>query len=150
MKYILASFLFLTACQFQPLFGEVQHNVCVDPIPEAAGYQLRQELQKYFTSTSCEYTLHVTKPIMSLSDKSISNKDLVTIQRVSSSVSYTLFDRNKKSLLKSSASTDGSSAVVQNPYATVTSVEKTEANLIPILAQRIALHVTAFLNEKNK
>ena len=152
MKYVLMSFLFLTACQFQPLFGDSEaRNVCVAPIAEASGYQLRQELEKYFVPDgACTYTLQVSTPAMSLSDQSISNKDLVTMQRISGSVSYTLFDKDKKSILKSSAAADGSSAVVINPYATVTSVEKTQDNLIPILAQKIALHVTAFLNGKNK
>ena len=148
MKYFLITFLLLGACQFHPLFEnkEVQ-DVCVAPIPEAFGYQLQNELKKYFvTPTACTYTLQVTTPLMSLSDQSISNKDLITMQRVQGTVSYSLLDAKKKTLLKNSATATGSSAVVQNPYATVVSVEKTQDNLIPILAQKIALHISAYLN----
>lgn len=148
MKYILVSFLLLAACQFHPLFNDkVVDNVCVASIPDAFGYKLRTELKKYFSeSAGCTYTLQVTTPKMSLSDQSISNKDLVTMQRVQATTSYKLLNTKKTTLLENSITADGSSAVVQNPYSTVISVEKTENNLIPILAQKIALHITAYLD----
>ena len=152
MKYLIVPFLLLTACQFHPLYNSsVIQDVCVDPIPEASGYQLRQALQKHFPSTSkCQYTLKVSTPHMSMSDQSISNSDFITMQRVQSSASYKLLDTNKKVVLSNSTSAQGSSAVVTNPYSTVVSFENTQNNLIPILAEQIALHVTAHLDRKNQ
>ena len=152
MKYIYIPFLLLTACQFHPLYNtSTDQHVCVGSIAEASGYQLKQELQKYFPNTSdCLYTLQVSSPATSFSDQSISNDDFITMQRVSSSVSYTLIDANKKTLIQDTSFASGSSAVVSNPYATVVAVDKTQNNLLPILAEQIALHVTAFLDRKNQ
>ena len=85
-----------------------------------------------------------------MSDQSISNSDFITMQRVQSSASYKLLDANKKVVLSNSTSAQGSSAVVTNPYSTVVSFENTQNNLIPILAEQIALHVTAHLDRKDQ
>ena len=152
MKYQLFLCLFLSACSFHPLYeNHVADGVCVASIPEAAGYQLKQELEKHFPSTSeCHYTLKVSTPSFSLSDQSISNKNFITMQRIRSSVSYKLLDSQKQSVLSNTLTADGSSAVVTNPYATVVSVDKTEQNLIPNLANQIALHVTSYLNREQQ
>ena len=108
-------------------------------------------LKQYFPETSqCLYTLKVSAPHTSISDKSISNKDFITMQQIKTSVSYSLLDQNKKVILKNSVSTKGSSAVVINPYSTVVSTEKTESNLNVILAEQIALHVAAFLDREQQ
>lgn len=152
MKYISFIFLFLTACQFHPLFGNhAVQGVCVAPVPEAAGYQLHQSLIQHFGETdSCQYTLIVQSPQFSLSDQSVSDKDFITMQRVHASSSYKLLNNKKEVVLQSSVYADGSSAVVTNPYATVVSVDNTTKNLTPILAEQIALHVAAYLDRNQK
>ena len=145
-------YFFLTACHFSPLYNEeAVKGVCVEPIPEAGGAQMQFYLKQYFPETSqCLYTLKVSAPHTSISDKSISNKDFITMQQIKTSVSYSLLDQNKKVILKNSVSTKGSSAVVINPYSTVVSTEKTESNLNVILAEQIALHVAAFLDREQQ
>lgn len=152
MRFVLFSFLLLTACQFHPLFGsKTTSNICVASIPEAAGYQLKQELKNYFNEEkNCQYTLKVKTPSVTMTDQSISNKDFITTQKVSSFATYTLLDNKKQVLLQNTASANASVAVVANPYSSVVATEKTTQNLIPLLAEQIALHVTAFLDRNNE
>ena len=148
-SYFIPFLCFLTACQFHPLYkAQIQQNVCVSSIPETSGYQLYQALKSYFPQQQdCSYILQVQSPVLSLSDQSISNDDFITMQRVTAQTSYSLLDKNKKSVLKNTVSASSSSSVVTNPYASVTAVQKTNENLYPILAEQIALHVGAYLDK---
>ena len=148
MRYVFLTLLFLTACQFHPLYGDQTYqSVCVQSIPEASGYLLYQTLTKRFPEReNCAYRLSVSAPEFTLSDQSISNKDFITMQRVRATASYKLVDKNNTKILSNSVVADGSSAVVNNPYSTVVSIEKTEQNLVPILAEQISLHVGAYLD----
>ena len=152
MKYLLLPFLFLTACQFHPLYrDQTYQSVCVQSIPEASGYQLYQALTNRFPQKSdCRYRLTAAAPEFTLSDQGISNKDFITMQRVRATTSYKLTDKNNKVVLSNSVSANGSSAVVDNPYSTVVAVEKTQQDLVPILAEHISLHVGAYLDRNNE
>ena len=148
MKYLFLSFIFLASCQFHPLYSEKTYSsVCVQQIPESLGYQLYKELNKSFSDqTNCTYQLHVSAPQFNLSDQSISDNDFITMQRIQAKTTYKLLNSQKKTVLSNTVSADGSSAVVTNPYATVVSIDKTQQNLIPILADQIVLHITAYLD----
>lgn len=150
MKYLILTFFFLSACVFHPIYtNETRTSVCVAPIPNEEGYQLRQQLQQHFPNTDhCIYTLTVETPHYSFSDQSISDKDFITMQRISAVASYTLKDENKNVVLKNTVSANGSSAVTSNPYASVVASQKTSKNLTTILAEQIVLHVSAFLDEE--
>ena len=152
MRFYIFLCLFLTACHFSPLYNqEAVKGVCVAPIPEASGSQMRTYLQQYFPETShCLYTLKVTAPIVSLSDQSISDKDFITTQQIKNSTSYSLLDKDKKVILKNTLSSKASSSVIANPYSTVIATEKTEYNLNASLAEQIALHVAAFLDREKQ
>ena len=152
MKFLLFSLLFLSACQFHPLYrNQTYQSVCVQSIPEASGYLLYQSLTKRFPEReNCVYHLKVTSPKFTLSDQGISNKDFITMQRIQATASYKLLDQKGNAVLSNSVMSDGSSAVVDNPYSTVVSVEKTQQNLIPILAEQISLHVGAFLDRNQQ
>ena len=152
MKYLFLSFLLLTACQFHPLYGDkTSSSVCVQQIPEAAGYQLYQALTKHFSNNeSCSYTLQVASPQFSLSEQSITDNDFITIQRIQAKTTYKLLDLNKKTVLSNTVYAEGSSAVVSNSYATVVSIYKTQQNLIPLLSEQITLHVTAYLDRNTQ
>ena len=148
MRTLFVVFLFLTSCAFHPLYQKQDlKNVCLEPIPDHTGYQLYQSLKQHFSGTSnCTYTLKVQKPAYSFSDQSVSNKDFITMQRIGASASYSLLNAQKDVVLSNTASTTGSSAIVQNPYSSVVAEEKNMANLNTLLADQIALHVVAFLN----
>lgn len=151
MRFLFLSFFFLTACHFQPLYVDKSiHQVCVAPISEASGFQIYQALVQHFPNKeNCLYTLTVHPPKTTLSDENISDKDFITMQRITTATSYTLLDKNKKVLFENSVSSSGSSAVVSNPYATVMAEEKTAKNLYSIVAEQIALHVAAFLHRNS-
>jgi len=148
MRYVFLSLLFLTACQFHPLYRDQTYtSVCVQSIPEASGYLLYQTLTKRFPEKeSCMYRLVVSTPEFTISDQSISNKDFITMQKVRANTSFKLLDKDNKQVLSNSVMAEGSSAVVDNPYSTVVSIEKTQKNLVPILAEQISLHVGAYLD----
>ena len=148
MRTLFVAFLFLTSCAFHPLYQKQDlKDVCVESIPEQTGYQLYQSLRQHFSGTgNCAYTLKVKTPTYSFSDQSVSSKDFITMQRIGASTSYSLLNAKKDVVLSNTASTTGSSAIVQNPYASVVAEEKNAANLNTILADQIALHIVAFLN----
>ena len=150
MKLFLLPLLFLTACQFHPLFGDkTMEGVCVSPISEYSGYQLYQALTQHFPDQeNCSYALVVQPITTTLSDQSISDKDFTTMQRVQASAAYKLLNQEKEVLISNTAMASGSSAVVINPYSTVVSLDKTTQNLIPLLADQIASHVAAYLDRK--
>lgn len=150
MKYLMLTFFFLSACVFHPMYtNQTRTGVCVLPIPNEEGYQLRQQLQQHFPNTDhCVYTLAVDAPKYSFSDQSISDKDFITMQRINATTSYTLKNQNKTVVLKNTVSASGSSAVTSNPYASVVASQKTSKNLTSILAEQIVLHISAFLDEE--
>ena len=153
MKHLfLTSLIFITACNFHPLYRQnIVEGVCVDSIPEQSGYVLYQALKTHFTSDApCAYTLRVQKPHISLSDSSISNKDFTTMQDVTAQTSYDLLNDKKVSVLSNTVSVSSTSAITSNPYASVVAMEKTSQNLYPLLAEEIALHVTAYLDRNNQ
>lgn len=148
MRYLILSLLFLTACQFHPLYSQQTiEGICVTDIPENSGFLLQQKLEQHFPNkTDCSYRLVVNSPTFSLSDQSVSDKDFITMQKVQAKTSYKLLNSNNNVLLSDAVAVNGSSAVVSSPYSTVVSVEKTQMNLIPILADQISLHISAFLD----
>ena len=153
MKHLLPfTFLCLSACVFHPLYTEkVVHSVCVDSIPERAGYALYQELKTRFPDKNqCLFTLQVQSPQLALSDNSISDKDFTTMQSVNAFVNYKLLDQKKNVVLKNVVSRSSSSAITKNPYSSVVALENTSDNLYPLLADQIALHVAAFLDRNNQ
>jgi len=148
MRRLFVAFLFLTSCAFHPLYQKQDlKNVCLEPIPDHTGYQLYQSLKQHFSSSgNCAYTLKVQTPTYSFSDQSVSDKDFITMQRIGASTSYSLLNAKKDVVLSNKASTTASSAIVQNPYASVVAEEKNTANLNTVLADQIALHIVAFLD----
>ena len=148
MRYVFLTLLFLTACQFHPLYKDQTYkSVCIQSIPEASGYLLYHALTKRFAEREqCAYRLKVSAPEFTLSDQSISNKDFITMQRVRANTSFKLLNKDNQQVLANSVMAEGSSAVVDNPYSTVVSIEKTQKDLIPILAEQISLHVGAYLD----
>ncbi|MBQ4471704.1 MAG: hypothetical protein II942_00435 [Alphaproteobacteria bacterium] len=150
--YFTCLFLLLSACQVYPLYGtQVYKNVCVESIPDASGFILFQELKRFFPDTSdCKYTLKSQTPTVAYSDQGLSDSDFTTMQRITARADFSLLDTNKKAILKKTATTIGSSAVVANPYSTVVAAETVEKNLYKSLAEKIALHVSAFLRKEEK
>ena len=144
---ILSGFLFIAGCGFSPLYSATTTpEVCVVSIPEQSGFVLYQNLKNRFTGESnCSYTLTVQTPKISYSDLGISDHSFTTMQRVRVSTSYTLSDAKHKTILKSSSTTDGSTSIVNNPYASVVARETTEQDLLKTLSNQIETHISSFL-----
>lgn len=152
MRYFCILFLLLSACHFHPLYTNAKRQyVCVESIPNEEGYYMYQQLQQYFPQKDeCQYTLTVSAPQYGYSDQSISDKDFTTMQHIEANATYTLKDKNKNVVLKNTVSTNGSSAITSNPYASVTGIQKTSQDLTTLLAEQIMLHVCAFLDEEDQ
>ena len=152
MKLSALLVLVLAACHFHPLYTNTKRQqVCVQPIPNEEGYHMYQQLKQYFPQNQdCQYTLTVNAPQYSYSDQSISDKDFITMQRIEATTSYTLKEKNKNVILQNTVSTNGSSAITSNPYASVVGAQKTANDLTTLLTEQIMLHVCAFLDEENK
>lgn len=150
--YFVCLALLVAACNIHPLYSaRTYKNVCVDSVPEASGFALSQELKQYFSDTAdCKYTLKAQTPKVSYSNQSISDSDFTTMQRLTATADFSLLDANKKVVLKNTAAAIGSSAVVANPYSSIVAAESVEKNLYKSLAERIALHVSAFLDKAEK
>lgn len=144
--------IFISGCGFTPLYSTTQNkNVCVEPIPEHEGYIIYQQLKNRFTGIKdCQYTLRVSTPVFKLSDAGISDHSFTTTQRINVKATYTLFNKDKKKVLSSSAEAEGSSSIIDNPYASVVARETNEQNLLPILANSIETHVSTFLLRNNQ
>ena len=149
---LLLSSIIVAACNFTPLYSSTQNpDVCVDPIPEHTGYIVRRALKDHFSGSSdCKYTLQVEKPTFSLTDAGISDHSFTTTQRIQAKTSYTLLDAKHKKVLSSSVVAEGSSSIVNNPYASVVAREANEEELLTILANNIQTHVSTFLLRDNK
>ena len=145
--FVLLGLLFITNCGFTPLYSTTEMpNVCVSSIPEQSGFILHQILTDRFTGkNNCPYTLTVQTPKFSYADIGISDHSFTTMQRVRVSTSYALLDSQHKNILKASASTDGSTSIITNPYASVVSRETTSQDLLKILAKQIETHISSFL-----
>ena len=139
--------LLLAGCNFTPLYSATTNpNVCVAQIPEHSGFVLRQILTSRFTGEqNCPYTLTVKTPKFSYSALGISDHSFTTMQRVSVEASYSLTDSKHKTVLNTSARADGSTSIVNNPYASVVAREKTDQDLLNLLADQIEAHISSFL-----
>jgi len=154
MKHFGLLFLLLgiMGCNFHPLYNtKTYQHVCVQSIPEESGFVMYQTLKHYFPDNeACNYTLQVNAPSIALSDQGISDSDFTTIQRITATSHYALLNKDKKIILQKSISEYGSSAVVLNPYSTVTAVDDVKHNLYILLADQIAMNVASFLDKENK
>ena len=143
----LFGFILIAGCGFTPLYSSTtMPDVCVSSIPEQSGFVLYQNLTNRFTGkTNCPYTLTVQTPKFSYSDLGISDHSFTTMQRVRVSASYTLVDAQHKTVLKASSTTDGSTSIINNPYASVVARETTEQDLLKTLSNQIETHISSFL-----
>jgi len=153
MRFLtLLGLFFIAGCGFSPLYSSTTNpDVCVASIPEHSGYVLYQILTDRFTGKkNCAYTLTVQTPKISYSELGISDHSFTTMQRIRINTSYTLTNAKRKTILSASAQTDGSTSIIDNPYASVVSRETTEEDLLKILANQIETHISGFLLKDSK
>ena len=151
-KFVLISFLFLSACGFSPLYKEVSAKgesvpVKIAPISDQYGFSMRQVIQnKFGNPADTQYTLTVSAPTFFSWDQTIDDKNFATMMGVTGSVSYTLTEnKTHKEILNSSVSLASSYSVVKDPYATTVAERKVKKELAEQLAEQVSLHVLASL-----
>lgn len=151
-KFLLMTFLFLSACVFSPLYKEVSVDgntvpVKVEPIPAQFGFSMRQVLQnKLGQSSESQYTLNVSAPTFSSWDQTIDDKNFATVMGITGSVNYRLTEnKTHKEILNSSTSLTSSYNVVKDPYATTVAERKVKQELAEQLAEQVSLHILGTL-----
>ena len=151
-KLLFATFLFLSACGFSPLYQSVPTEegnvpVQVEPIPDQYGFSMRQIIQnKFGNSKDTSYTLTVSAPTFHSWDQTIDDKNFTTIMGIRGTVHYKLTEnKTKKVLLNDSALLNSSYSVVKDPYATTIAERKVKKELSEQLAEQVSLHVLGTL-----
>ena len=151
-KLLFATFLFLSACGFSPLYQSVPTEegnvpVQVEPIPDQYGFSMRQIIQnKFGNSKDTSYTLTVSAPTFHSWDQTIDDKNFTTIMGIRGTVHYKLTEnKTKKVLLNDSTLLTSSYSVVKDPYATTIAERKVKKELSEQLAEQVSLHVLGTL-----
>ena len=151
-KFLLATFLFLSACGFSPLYKEIATEggsvpVKIAPIPDQYGFSVRQVIQhKLGNAAQPQYTLNVSAPSFSNWDQTIDDKNFATVMGVIGTVSYRLTeDKTHQEILSSSTSLTSSYSVVKDPYSTTVAERKVKKELAEQLAEQVSLHVLGTL-----
>lgn len=151
-KLLFATFLFLSACGFSPLYKSVSTEegnipVQVEPIPDQYGFSMQQIIQNKFGNLEdSSYTLTVSAPTFHSWDKAIDDKNFTTIMGIRGTVHYKLTEnKTKKVLLDDSTFLTSSYSVVKSPYATTVTERNVKKELAEQLAEQVSLHVLAAL-----
>ena len=156
-KFLLSSFLLISACGFSPLYKEVATQggsvpVKVAPIPDQYGFSMRQIIQdKLGGASDPQYVLNVSPPSFHTWDKTIDDKNFATMMGITGTVHYTLTEnKTHKEILNSDTALTSSYSVVKDPYATTVAERKVKKELADQLAEQVSLHVLAALAGLNQ
>jgi len=157
MRRALALFLFLplAACGFHPLYGDVKlapqlSSIYVEPIPDQAGYELRNSLIDLLRSDGVEggKTYHLS---VRLSDSSqgvaLQNDAAITRYNDTLAASYVLTGSDGKEVTSGSLTSLSSYNVATSPYATLAARQDSDKRAAQDLAQRIALDLGVFFRK---
>ena len=169
MRYILilALICFVTGCGFRPLYiqnpesdfySDTSQNssiinelaqIKIIPISERFGQQIRNKLLDLLTPkgtpAKAKYNLKVELVKKSVSQQALRNDVTATSERVTYTVSYTLYEDTQK-LLSGDSYAFVSYNILNNPYSTTMAQKKSEENAANIIANDIALRLGAYFH----
>ena len=155
---IAALCLGLMGCGFHPLYGNAalspeMASIYVEPIPEAAGYELRNRLIDLFGSngdaSGKAYHLKIT---LNISNQGVALQNDATITRYNDTLKadYVLIDASGTQIDQGSLSGLSSYNVATSPYATVATQQDSDLRSADDLAERIRLDLGVFFTRRNK
>jgi len=148
--------LFPMSCGFSPLYyktGIRDNKIFVNTIPEAMGQKLRFELSSrlspsgfpknpdYYLDVALEKKIYEKQGL--LQDSTSSRYTLQIIARFS-------LRKNGSVVFKDSMQMRSSYDILYMPYATQSSAQTAEDNIIMRLADSIALRIDVYLKDKNE
>lgn len=162
MKRLIPLFLLtcLSGCGFTPLYhiktGETTTATAaieIMPIPDEEGYHMMQDLEAKLNpkhlSVPKTYELHVFLNPPVYTDQSIQGDNFASLEKITLSAGYQLRQKDRKDpLLNSGVQAVGSYNIIKDPYATTIAKNNLKSNLITVLSNDIALHVTAFFKAR--
>jgi LPS-assembly lipoprotein len=158
------SLLLLSSCGFSPLYRtnnakttDLTATVQIQPIADYDGYLLENYLADGLNpnkmSVEKKYTLDVSLNAPQISEQNIQNDNFSSRERMSLTATYRLTDiKTGNVVVNTTTSATGAYNIATQPYATWMAQTKVRENLIKMLADRIVLHVVAFVkkNEVSK
>lgn len=160
--WLLFALLCVSACGFTPLYrmGSQETtretaSIEIMPIPNEDGYHMMLDLEAKLNpehlSIPKTYELHVILNSPIYTDQSIQGDNFASLEKITLTASYQLLQKGKKEpLLNSGVQAAGSYNIIKEPYATTVDKENLQHNLVKVLSNDIALHVTAFFKAQGK
>lgn len=160
----------LTACGFEPLYVQKQHNerwyfggkfdtsisqemsqIEVEPIANRFGQQVRNQLLDLLTPkgrpVKPKYRLYVVMTGKDVYQQAMRRDITATSERVVYHVSYRLIEDGKE-VVKGNSIAHTSYDILANPYSTTMAQKKTETDAAKIIANDIALRLGAYFHTK--
>lgn len=158
------SLLLVSSCGFSPLYRtdnikttDLTAAVQIQPIADYDGYLLENYLTDGLNpnemSVEKKYTLDVSLNAPQISEQNIQNDNFSSRERMSLTATYRLTDiQTGNIVINTTTSATGAYNIATQPYATWMAQKKVRENLVKMLADRITLHVIAFVkkNEASK
>ena len=156
--FVLAAFLLLSACGFEPLYAMRQdepsaHNpyaVRVASIPERYGIDLRRKL---IDSIGPEpekpaYTLKVSLSSAVTSEQAVGQDDISTRRTLALTATYTLIDAKGAIMTAGQRTARSGYNVLGSPYASDAGADDTITRMVDSLSRDVATMVQAYFKQK--
>lgn len=153
-------FVFLAGCGFSPMNAlkndhsiiEMTDKVKILPIENKLGFQLYEELENklnpYKENKDFEYVLSVNVEKFEFTNQIIQDDYFSNRAKLVLNGNYVLKDKKGKILVQNTDSVSGMYNILENGYATYSTIQKTEENLIQILADMISIRIISYFKNE--
>ncbi len=148
--------LLLSSCGFSPLYlssavDSSASKIAIAPIDGVLGQELRNNLTHRFNPTGLDkdkvYKLIITLNEQEVSKQGIREDDTATRITISLNADYSLYYKDKL-VLQDKSTFLSAYNIVQDPYSSYVSHQKTLQQLNSLIADDIALRVSLYLKDK--
>lgn len=150
--------ILISGCGFAPMnrlsdgapVSTLTEQIAIAGIPEQEGWLLKQKLQNQLNPQkkggAKKYTLTVQLATPRFTDQSIEGDAFASRETALITAAYILTENNTNQVvIKDQTAASGAYNIVKEPYATQMARNKLKENLITIIANNIALRLTAYL-----
>jgi LPS-assembly lipoprotein len=153
---ILALCFALAGCGFQPLYGDAKlspqmSSIYVEPITDATGYELRNELIDLLGSNG-ETAGKAYRLTVTIADTSqgvaLQNDATITRYNDTLTATYVLADSQGKELTRGSLTGLSTYNVVTAPYATQSARQDADTRALQDIAQRLRLDLGVYFRRR--
>ena len=155
---IIALCFSLMGCGFHPLYGNAKlspalSTIYVEPIPDAAGYELRNRLIDLLRSDgqAAGKTYHLKIDLISNNQGvALQNDATITRYNDTTKVSYVLLDSKGTQIYQGNLQGLSSYNVANSPYATSVAQQDADLRAADDVAERIRLDLGVFFSRRTQ